>query len=251
MMGGVHLSTRAFGTGSGGRLFLTGLTLMSIGALGMVLTYVILWLVGPVVGAPLVELRLQVVGPWEVSGFVGWEIFMNLLTFFSFLIVIRLTPLVGYHAAEHKVVHAIERYGHPTLELARAMPRAHRRCGTTLLAGILPAFLIAAPLGFVAPGLALMVVFMGWLGRYHVGYVIQQYLTTKEPSDAQLRAGLHAGHKLLDRWRREPFVQVSPLASFWRRGMIQMLLGVVVGMQLFNWVYAHLPFWLDWELWLH
>ena len=58
MMGGVHLSTRTFGTGSGGRLFLTGLTLMSIGALGMVLTYVILWLVGPVVGAPLVELRV-------------------------------------------------------------------------------------------------------------------------------------------------------------------------------------------------
>ena len=159
MVGGVHLSTRTFGTGSFGRLVLTGLALMSIGALAMVLTYVVLWVVGRVSDIPLVALQMQIVTPFEVPHFVGWQIFINLLSFLLFLVIVRLTPLAGYHGAEHKVVHAIERYGYATAEQARAMPRAHRRCGTTLLAGILPAFLIAAPLLVVMPGLVNIIYF--------------------------------------------------------------------------------------------
>ncbi len=251
MVGGVHLSTRTFGTGSFTRLFLTGFALISIGAFAMVLTYVALWVIGRAANVSLVELWMQVVGPFEMPDLIMWQVFANLLSFFLFLVVVRLTPLAGYHGAEHKVVHAIERYGYPTLALARDMPRVHRRCGTTLLAGILPAFLIAAPLAMVKPMLALLVVFLGWMTRYRVGGVIQQYLTTREPTDAQLRTGLHAGYQVLARWRRDPFATVPPLTSFWRRGMIQMLFGVVVGMQFFNWVYQHLHLWLDWELWLH
>ncbi len=251
LVGGVHLSTRSFGTGSFGRLFVTGLAMVSIGATAVVLTYVIVWAVGRATGTPLAELRMQLVGPFEVPHFVAWDIFMNLLSFAVFLTVVRLTPLAGYHAAEHKVVHAIERYGYVTLELARSMPRAHRRCGTTLLAGILPAMLIAAPLALVAPGLALLVVLLGWMMRYPVGHAIQQYLTTKEPTEAQLRAGLEAGHKLLAEWRRRSFERVAPVVSFWRRGFLQLLLGVVIGTQLFDWLYRHLHLWLDWEMWLH
>ncbi len=251
MVNGVHLSTRTFGTGSFTRLFLTGFTLMSIGAFAMVLTYVALWVIGRAANVSLIELWMQVVGPFEMPGLLMWQIFTSLLSFLLFLVVVRLTPLAGYHGAEHKVVHAIERYGYPTLALARDMPRIHRRCGTTLLAGILPAFLIAAPLAVVEPMLALLVVFLGWMTRFRVGGVIQQYLTTREPTDAQLQAGLHAGYEVLARWRRDPFATVPPLTSFWRRGMIQMLLGVIVGMQFFNWVYQRLHLWLDWELWLH
>lgn len=248
MVGGVHLSTGAFGTGSFWQLFITGLALVSIGAGAMVLSYIILWEIGRVVGLPLIAVHLQLLSPMAVPGFVGWEIFINVLVFASFLVIVRLTPLAGYHGAEHKVVHAIERYGFPTLELSRRMPRPHKRCGTTLLAGILPAFLIAAPLLIIMPGLALIVVLLGWMSRYRVGHLIQEYLTTKEPTDAQLRAGLQAGHELLSQWRRHPYQYVTPLVSFWRRGFIPMLLGVVAAMQLFSWVYQHLHLWLDWGL---
>ena len=96
----------------------------------------------------------------------------------------------------------------------------------------------------------MLVVLLGWLVRYRVGDVIQRYLTTKEPTERQLAAGLQAGRDILDRWRRDPLARVSPMMSFWRRGLVQLLVGMVVAMQLYNWVYQHLYLWLDWERWL-
>ena len=219
---------------------------MAMGGVALVLSYVVLWMIEQVTGTPLVEVLLQVVAPTAGVQYVIWQIVGNLVTFFLFLVVVRLTPLAAYHGAEHKVVHAIERYGYPTREIAREMPRVHPRCGTTLLAGILPAFLIAAPLLLVAPVLALIVVLLGWSFRYAVGGVIQQYLTTKEPNDKQLAAGLDAGHKLLDDWRRNPHRKPSVVVSLWHRGFVQLLIGVLVGSQLLQWVYQHLHIWLDW-----
>jgi len=250
MVGGVHLATRSFGTGTFGRLVATGMLMASLGAGAVTLTYLVLWLLGRLTGIPLVEFRLQIVAPGQLPYGVLWQILSNLLDFAFFLLLVRLTPLAGYHAAEHKVVHAIERYGYATPELARAMPRSHRRCGTTLLAGILPALLIASPLLYVRPEVAVLVVLLGWLVRYRVGDVIQRYLTTKEPTERQLAAGLQAGRDILDRWRRDPLARVSPMMSFWRRGLVQLLVGMVVAMQLYNWVYQHLYLWLDWERWL-
>jgi len=246
VVGGVHLSTSTLGTASFWRLVVTGLALMAMGGVALVLSYVVLWMIEQVTGTPLVEVLLQVVAPTAGVQYVIWQIVGNLVTFFLFLVVVRLTPLAAYHGAEHKVVHAIERYGYPTREIAREMPRVHPRCGTTLLAGILPAFLIAAPLLLVAPVLALIVVLLGWSFRYAVGGLIQQYLTTKEPNDKQLAAGLDAGHKLLDDWRRNPHRQPSVVVSLWHRGFVQLLIGVLVGSQLLQWVYQHLHIWLDW-----
>ncbi len=223
---------------------------MGMSGTALVLSYVVLWTIGQITGTPLAEVQLQVVGPTAAVQYVTWQIVGNLVTFFLFLLVVRLTPLAAYHAAEHKVVHAIERYGYPTREMAREMPRVHRRCGTTLLAGILPAFLIAAPLLLVRPALALLVVLLGWTFRYRVGALIQQHLTTREPSEEQLAAGLDAGHKLLDDWRRNPHTDLSPLVSLWHRGLVQLLAGVLIGSQLLQWAYQYLHIWLDWELWL-
>ncbi len=223
---------------------------MAMGGAALVLSYVVLWTIEQITGTPLVEVLLQVIAPTAAVQYVIWQIVGNLVTFFLFLLVVRLTPLSAYHGAEHKVVHAIERYGYPTREMARKMPRVHPRCGTTLLAGILPAFLIAAPLLLVAPALAVMVVLLGWAFRYRVGALIQQYLTTKEPNDKQLAAGLEAGYKLLDNWRHNPHLKLPVLVSLWHRGFVQLFAGVLVGSQLLQWAYQYLHIWLDWELWL-
>ncbi len=221
-----------------------------MGGTALALSYVVLWTIGQITGTPLAEVQLQVVGPTAAVQYVIWQIAGNLVTFFLFLLVVRLTPLAAYHGAEHKVVHAIERHEYPTREIVREMPRVHRRCGTTLLAGILPTFLIAAPLLLVEPALAIVVVLLGWTFRYPVGALIQQHLTTKEPNDKQLAAGLDAAHRLLDDWRRNPHTDLSALASLWHRGLVQLLIGVLLGSQLLQWAYQHLHIWLDWELWL-
>ena len=250
MVGGVHLSTGTVGTGSGFRLFATGLTLIALGVAATVITYVITWTIGQFVGVPVEGLLLQIATPHDIRDYALWEIVLNLVTFSTFLVVMRLSPLAGYHAAEHKVVHAIEQYGYPTWEVVRGMSRAHRRCGTTLLAGILPAFLIAGPLASVSWPLAVVVILMGWTFRYSVGYVIQQLFTTKEPTPHQLRAGLEAGRLLLERWRRNPTQRIPPLQSLWRRGFVQMFAGVAAGMYIFGWIYQYLHIVLDWGQYL-
>lgn len=49
--------------------------------------------------------------------------------------LLRLAPLSGTHAAEHQVVHAVERSAPLQTAVVRAMPRVHPRCGTNLFAG--------------------------------------------------------------------------------------------------------------------
>ena len=250
MLGGVHLSTGNVGTGSSQRLFATGFFLVLLGATATVLAYVITWIIGEFVGVPLVGLQLHMATPHEIPEYTFWEIALNLLTFLSFLVVVRLSPLSAYHAAEHKVVHAIERHGYASHEAARAMPRSHRRCGTTLLAGVLPAMLIAAPLTVESWPLAIMIVLLGWTFRYPAGHLIQQVFTTKEPSDRQLRTALEAGRLLLERWRRSPSQPIPPLQSLWRRGLVQMFAGVITGTFVLGQLYDHVHLILDWGQYL-
>jgi uncharacterized protein YqhQ len=173
-------------------------------------------------------------------------VLINLLLFACFLLVLRISPLSGYHGAEHMTVTAIERYGRVETTLVQQMPRAHSRCGTTLLAGLLPAFLIAAPLWTVHPELSALVVVAGWVVRYQVGYVLQQFLTTKRPTQRQLEAAVRAGRKILATQKDMPQVLQSPASRLWQRGFPQMAAGVLAGMWLLEAVYQHLHVWLDW-----
>jgi len=143
-------------------------------------------------------------------------------------------------------VTAIERFGRLDPDQVRQMPRAHARCGTTLLAGFLPALLIAGPLWAVRPELAALIVLVGWTTRAQVGWVLQQYLTTKTPTPQQLEAGLRAGRKILEGQKAGPLRPQSPAERLWRRGLPQMAAGVVAAMYAIEWVYNHLHLWLDW-----
>ncbi|MFP4248716.1 MAG: DUF1385 domain-containing protein [Armatimonadota bacterium] len=223
----------------------TGLSIALLGATGMALTYVVSWILQEVYGVPLAHVLLMVrttvdpgTGPWVDVG-------LNLLLLLSFLTLMRITPLSGYHAAEHKVIAAIEHFGEPTKERARMMPRAHRRCGSNLLAGVLPLLLLGEPLYRVSPLLAVVVVVLGWQFRYVVGYFIQVIFATKEPTERQLEAGLASGKAVLARWKEHAGERLPPLVSFWRRGMLQMFSGMLVGLWLINQVFGHLHVWLD------
>jgi len=250
MPGGVHFSTGNYGTGPNIMLFLTGVVIILLGGLALALAYVLAWVAGLLLHQPLAEVLLGLAGPGDFPCFPPVDVALNLLVFFCFLVILRLSPLSGYHGAEHKVVHCLEQYGVLDWRLARLSPRAHRRCGTTLLAGLLPVPLIALPLAGVpewGPLLAVTVAVLGWAARYPVGYAVQQAFTTKEPTDRQLAVALRAAGLLLERWRRQPDRRLPLLHSLWVRGFPQMVAGVVVCMQLLEWVRERLPFWLNFD----
>lgn len=248
MPGGVFMSSGNARSheGLGGELTLvgTGASIALLGALGMTLTYIVAWVLQQVYGVPLAHMLLMVptvdpgIGPWVDVG-------LNMLLLLSFLTLMRISPLSGYHAAEHKVIAAIEHYGEPTKERARMMPRAHRRCGSNLLAGVLPLLLLGEPLYRVSPLLAVVVVVLGWQFRYVVGYFIQAIFATKEPTERQLEAGLAAGERVLARAREHAGERLPPLVSFWRRGMLQMFAGMVGGLWLITQIFGHLHVWID------
>lgn len=249
MPGGVFMSSGNARSHEGlaGEIWLvgTGLSIALLGSLGMVLTYVVSWALQQVYGVPLAHVLLMVqttvdpgTGPWVDVG-------LNLLLLLSFLVLMRVSPLSGYHAAEHKVIAAIEHYGEPTRERALMMPRAHRRCGSNLLAGLLPLLILGEPLYRISPLLAVVVVVLGWQFRYVVGYFIQAIFATKEPTEHQLQAGLESGKRVLARWREHATDRLPPLVRFWRRGMLQMFSGMLLGLWLINLVFGHLHVWLD------
>lgn len=245
LLGGLHLATGNYGTAPWWQLFLSGFGIVGSLAAALILTYLELATIDQFAGTAFALGLLGVTTPSAE----GWQTYLDLalqlLPMLNFLVVLRLTPLSGYHAAEHKVVAAVEAYGRIEYDEVVEMPRAHPRCGTVLLFGILPTLLIAYPLAFTNPLAALPIAFVGWVLRYRVGYFIQQYFTTKPPTPGQLKAGIEAGRKLMALWSADPERRVSIARNLWTRGMPQMIGGVLVGQQLLGYLYSHAHLWLD------
>jgi hypothetical protein len=248
MPGGVHFSSGNYGTGPSYLLFLTGITVIATGAAAMVLAYVLAWLGGYLTGRPLSDALMGLANSSDFHYLPLVQVGTNLLIFLCFLVVLRVSPMSGYHGAEHKVVHCLEIYGVLDRDLAWTCPRAHRRCGTTLLAGFLPVLLVALPLAALplwGPPAAVAVVAVCWFTRFRVGAAVQQVFTTKEPTAHQLDTALRAAEVLLERWRRDPTRKLPLWQSLWVRGYPQMVAGVVVAVQVLSWVQVRLPFWVD------
>ena len=240
---GVHLSDGWSRTSSNLELVLTGLAIMGLGAVSAVISYLIVWVIDGFTPVPLTALMLGLPLSPAPAHYAYWQAAVNLIMFGTFLVVLRLSPLAGYHAAEHMTVTAIERFGRVDPQIVAQMPRAHPRCGTTLLAGFLPALLVGAPLWDVHPEIAALIILVGWLARDKVGWVLQQYLTTKKPTPRQLEAGIRAGQRILaERARRRP---TSPAHRIWQRGFVQMIAGVLLAMLILGHIYENLHVWLD------
>lgn len=166
------------------------------------------------------QLALYLASRYSLGAYTGY------LSAAIFLLSLRSVPLSGTHAAEHMVVHAIER-GEPLVpEVVRRMPRVHPRCGTNLaVAGSLYLGLNNIPwtedqsLRMIA---ALLVTYL--LFR-PLGALVQFVVTTKPPSDRQIESGIRAAKELLDRYARTR----GPVASPWQRIMNSGMLHVAAG----------------------
>ncbi|MDX1932847.1 MAG: DUF1385 domain-containing protein [Capsulimonadales bacterium] len=145
------------------------------------------------------------------------------------LAVLRLTPMAGYHAAEHQVVHAIERGEPLTVEVVRSMPRVHPRCGTNLVAGALVVSVTGAicqplmgSLGYVLGGIAALAVWRD------VGAWLQLKFTTRPASPRELESGLRAAREVLDRHTADPR-PVAPIRRFGNMGFLPLFGGFLLG----------------------
>ena len=147
------------------------------------------------------------------------------LTIVIMLLLLRLSPLSGYHAAEHMTVHAIEAGEALTSDNVRRMPRVHARCGTNLLAAAGIFLIIATRMhSELAVLLALVVVFVGWRA---VGSWLQYFVTTKNPSENQLANGVAAGNELIRRFQERPNYQVYGFQRIWNMGFLQTASGMM------------------------
>ncbi len=140
------------------------------------------------------------------------------------LLLLRLSPLAGYHAAEHMTVHAIESGEDLTPDAVRRMPRVHPRCGTNLLAAISIFILITAQ--FPGETAALLAIVVVMLGRRTIGDWMQAVFTTKRPNEEQLKNGISAGDEILHLFRERPNYQARGFERIWNMGFLQSAAGM-------------------------
>ena len=170
-------------------------------------------------------------GGMEGFTFHVWDGLYKFVMFIGYIAAISLLPdirrVFQYHGAEHKTIHAFEAGGMVTVATARKGSRLHPRCGTTFLlfvlslaivlhAVLVPLLLMAwhpasAPLRhagivlfkivLIVPVSAIAYELIRWSAALEGGFwarvlrgpgLFLQYLTTREPDDAQLEVAVAA-----------------------------------------------------------
>jgi CBS domain-containing protein len=223
---GVYLTTGAVDSGKRGwALAATGAFLFLTYVAANLLVLGLAWLVQAGVGIHVLDWAASI-HPNAVARFTQSALSGSVLI--CFLLLLRSTPLAGIHAAEHKVVHAVERGERLTPEVVDRMPRVHPRCGTNLAAGA-GLFLSLSSISYgreyselgLLASLVLTLMFWRPLGQF-----LQAVATTKPPKRKQVEQAIDAAEELIVKSQRLG----NPRASFARRllhsGLPQILLGV-------------------------
>lgn len=235
---GVYLTDGVSGGGAGfWGLFLSGLMLAGLGVIAQVLAQGVMQ--APAFGAALGGTLLARLGPagaaW-LGQLARWEALPALSLGLVFC-ALRLTPLAGTHAAEHQVVHCLER-GQPLVpECVQVMPRVHPRCGTNIVAGFALFHLVflavfawaqAADYGlFDAVTLGLVAAAPVSLALWRrVGGWVQQWLATRPATPAQIGSAIFAARQVLARRAERPAqVRFAVARRVWAMGLPALLLG--------------------------
>jgi CBS domain-containing protein len=143
-----------------------------------------------------------------------------------FLFAMRMVPLAGTHAAEHQVVHALERGEDLVPEVVKRMPRVHPRCGTNLAAGATIFLSIFATEWIPYKEVRLMVAFFATMLLWRrIGSLLQEFVTTRPANEKQLRSGIQAAQQLLDHYARSRVATPSIPQRLWNSGILQVMIG--------------------------
>jgi len=230
------------GVSSGGAgfwgLVLTGMTMSCLALLAQVLAHGL---------SRAAAVHLPALGVWESRLPFGLPLWLSAISPwlplpFVFLLL-RLVPLSGIHAAEHQVVHCVERHAPLLVDSVRAMPRVHPRCGTNLFAGFtlfLLTFLGVFTLTQAASwqlldSVTLAAMLSGPLTLVYwrrVGGWVQQWFATRPATDHQIAGAIFAAEQVLSRHQRRlergERLRLMPLRRIWTAGIAQILVGYAV-----------------------
>jgi CBS domain-containing protein len=227
---GVYLTTGYLRAGAGNvGLFLTGVVMILTWFASALLVYGFAWLVQLTSPLPLLAiLQSPPIGVYNWMDAVRG--LLMVAQFLVFLILFRLLPITGYHAAEHQVVHAIESGEPLEIDVVSRMPRVHPRCGTNLVVAVTIFVIMVERIpAQLAALIAVLVVIFAWRS---IGGIVQYYITTKPPTRKQLENGIKAGESLLRKYRSNPNYQGTEFDRIWNSGMPMVILGVAVTLPL-------------------
>lgn len=206
---GVYLTTGSVRAGAGDlALVTTGMTLFTLFLVAHLLSFhTAVWMDGQ---------------NWPRVG----DLIANFGPLVLFLGGMRLLPLAGIHAAEHQVVHAIERGEELTPAVVRRMPRVHPRCGTNLAVGA-SLFLGLGTSDWVSePSLRLLMAAIITLIVWRpLGNLVQYWVTTRTPTDKHLQMGLRSGQELLKRYATAGRAVPTLPVRLWNSGMFHVITG--------------------------
>lgn len=153
-------------------------------------------------------------------------VLLSIMPFVLMIALFRLFPIAGYHAAEHQVVHALEREEELIPEVVERMPRVHPRCGTNI-AVVATMFLTIERTPWVADEdmrfmAAILVTLFFWRP---VGSFVQQHFTTKKANRKQIESGIAAAKELLDNYAVAPRRTASPFTRILNSGILHVMAG--------------------------
>jgi CBS domain-containing protein len=224
---GVYLTTGALRAGAGDlALAATGASLMVLNLLSLGLVEGLARLLSHL--SPASAAQAASSGAIAVASIVA----AYALQVAIFLVLLRVSPLTGTHAAEHMVVRAVEEGEDLVAEKVRQMPRVHPRCGTNLMALVVLvviAYQLLSSVRRISPEaqvfalvLLVMLVALSWR---RLGAGLQRWITTKRPSDRQLARAIAAGEELLAKVQARPSAGARPVRRIWHTGFVQVAAG--------------------------
>lgn len=222
---GVHLTTTSLSGGSGSLgLYLTGAALAIMLMLSKLAGDGVMSFIGMGLRLKMSALLASTPLTAAFSPYDIPAILSTVLGIVFFAVLMRLSPLAGYHGAEHMTVHAIEAGEELSPENVRRFPRVHPRCGTNLLVGASIFILITSRFGGqISSLIAILIVVIGWRT---VGGWVQYAVTTKRPNDRQLASGIAAGKELLKKYQERPHYHASGFGKAWEMGFLQTAAGM-------------------------
>ena len=154
-----------------------------------------------------------------------------------FLLILRFTPLVKMHAAEHQTINAIEKGMPLSLETVKMQPKEHVRCGTNLMVLILGIQIIVIIYGsyltqfgplfqFLFLILGFSFIFSYWKQG---GMLLQKYFTTVKAPDKYIKSGIKAGNEILKKYKEDTDPRSSSFfTKIWNSGLIQIVAGFIL-----------------------
>lgn len=245
---GVYLTDGSIRAGASDfALITTGVTMTVLYSLAYFCVAGVGWLLNHVVHLPNAAMLDPDYGPPANQPLLGLvSVALSLVVLGLFLLLMRVTRLAGFHAAEHQTVHAVERGERLHPDIVRRMPRPHPRCGTNFVAAVMVFSTLSQAFGYIPAldgGIAQIVAVLATLFTWRsVGTFLQERFTTRPASDRELASGIAAGNELLHRYLNSPPTRPGFFKRIWFSGMVQ----VMTGMGL-----TYAVYYLVWTVWKH